>query len=191
MKRMKKSIKGSAVAFAIAAVFTGSAIAHENTDDVLACVVDVGFTTDGRVVNPANGPDGTQVDKAGQTGVWQAISKSDWAFQNPPTTDPCMVPKSTKGRTVTVQVEVYAKNGDQCSMYQSLGSANQKLMQAKLGEAWDTLIKLQAKADTLSQPDRKGKVKLAAGDTTQGGAALIVQAAQHAIDCVAAQGPVN
>jgi hypothetical protein len=191
MKRITKSIKGSAVAFAVAAVFAGGAMAHDDTDSILACVVDVGFTTDGKTVNPANGPDGGTENVDGQTGVWQAITKSDWAFQSAPTTDPCMVPKNTKGKTVTEQVAVSAKNGDQCSMYQSLGSANQKLMQGKLGDAFSTLSKLKAKADTLSQPDRKGKVKLAVGDTTQGGAALIMQTVQHAMDCVAAQGPVN
>lgn len=174
-----KSVKGSAVAFAVAVALSGSALATEVVD----CAKDIGFTTDTRIVNPANFDPSNQVGL--QTGVWQAITlaQMNGAFSGKPQDGECIVPKNAKGKQVVVGVPVPAPFNDQCSMYQSLGSANQKLAESKLTEAIGILDTLASKAATLSIPNRKGETKL-----TAAGAQAITLKIDAALYCIAALG---
>lgn len=176
-------LKGSIAVFAVAAAFAGSALAGG-----AACLQDIGFTAaDGvsHIVNPANTTNPQSVD--GQFGVWKVISQQQQAsaFLNSKYTSSCMVPKSIKGKGSLDQVQVYTAAAgmnltvDQCSFYQSLGSADAKLWAGKTLEAVNDLDTLKAKAKSLSDSSVTPKPKL-----TADAAAAIGSAVDAAITCI-------
>jgi hypothetical protein len=176
-------LKASIAVFAVAAAFAGSVVATEIVD----CRIAIGFTGADNAVNPAN----LNVPVvASQTGVWKAISTQqvNGYFLGKPATTACIVPKSSKGNKVIEGVPINSATAepltqDQCSMYQSLGSADQKMAGAKLDEAAGILVTLQGKLTTLSTPDRKGKVKLDPSAVT-----AISGSIDEALSCMAALG---
>jgi hypothetical protein len=178
-------LKASIAVFAVAAAFAGNVTATEVVD----CRVSVGFTTAENKVNTAN----TAVPQivANETGVWKAISVQQTIgyFLGKPATTTCMVPKNSKGRVVIEAVPVgtadvrFDLTQDQCSMYQSLGSADQKLANGRFEEAAGILSTLQGKLTTLSTPDKGGKIKL-----DPAGAKAISDSIDAAVWCIATIG---
>ena len=126
-------LKGSIAIFAVAAAFAGTVAAQSS--DLDDCRADVGFNTylSGKA-DPAD------------PGVWQVVTEQQAknAFINAKTVASCDVPRNRTITTIKGPMTV-----DQCSVYNSLGSADQKLSVAKLGDAFTVLFKLEDKLNTL------------------------------------------
>lgn len=174
-------LKGSIAVFAVAAAFAGNVAAG----DMGLCLQAIGFTGADHVVNPANTINPQAVDA--ETGVWKVISQQQQAaaFLGNKYSSSCLVPKNVKGKGSLDQVPIYTADGgkpltvDQCSFYQSLGSADAKLWAFKTLEAVKELDTLKAKAKGLSDPSVTPKPKL-----TAEAAAAIGSAVDAAITCI-------
>jgi hypothetical protein len=129
-------LKGSIAVFAVAALFAGSAAAI----DIEQCQLDIGFTTY------------VASKQTASSGAWTVVTdqaKPDAAgnsgFTSNNSVGSCAVPKG-KRLIVTVPGPM---TSDQCSMYNTLGSASGKLNSNKPGEAWTALYKMDQKLDVL------------------------------------------
>ena len=140
-------LKGSIAVFAVAAALAGSVAAQSTIDQ---CRADVGFDTYFDSVKPGSTTE--------PTGVWKVVSEqqANYAFTGNRWVNYCDVPKNRTLVRIDERMTV-----DQCSVYNALGSADQKLNASKPGDAFVVLYKLEDKLNTLVS---QGKVSASGRD---------------------------
>ena len=128
-------VKGSIAVFAVAAAFAGSVAAQSTIDQ---CRADVGFNA----YLDSLKPESTRLP----TGVWKVVTEQQalYAFTNNRWVEYCDVPRNRMIIRIKERMTV-----DQCSVYNALGSADQKLNASKPGDAFVVLYKLEDKLNTL------------------------------------------